>query len=144
MTGQTPLRVLVTGSRHADDSHRAGIRLALNHHVAQLGGSDGRPVVIVQGECPKGGADLYAQMWAVERWADGFDIKAESHPAEAFGPWPACGPLRNSHMVGLGAHLCLAFPLAGIRARSRGTWDTIEKAIAAGITTYIYPLAVVS
>lgn len=132
-----PLRVLVTGWRDANDrEHRSLIWRALDGITfnAQLGTPAGksRRIVVVHGACPYGGADRWAAEWA-ERSPY---ATAEPHPAEGFGPWPACGPKRNSHMVGLGADLCLGFP----GPRSRGTWDCLRKAVDAGIVAHIYPL----
>ena len=81
---------------------------------------------LVHGDC--GGADLMAAGIAHQKgWA------VEPHPAEGHGSWPSCGPKRNSHMVKLGADLCIGFPLVG----SKGTWDCIDKAIAKGISTTV-------
>jgi hypothetical protein len=83
-------------------------------------GSDGAP-----------GCDQLVDALVRERY-DGF--KLDPHPAEKFGRWPGCGPLRNSHMVALGAHVCLAFPCR----KSKGTVDCMTKAWKAGIPTRIW------
>ena len=94
-----PYRILVTGSR--DWSGRATIWRALGDAVAPV--PVDRELVIVSGACPRG-ADALA-----EEWARKYGATPERHPAEDFGPWPACGPIRNKHMVSLGADLTLAF-----------------------------------
>lgn len=100
-----PYRVLVTGSRDwpssttvwaALNEARAGVLLA------------GRRLTVVHGACPRG-ADAHAAAWC--KTARCFDdtVTEEAHRAEDFGPWPACGPIRNRHMVQLGADIALAF-----------------------------------
>lgn len=79
-----------------------------------------------------------------------YTIIAEPHPADWFRDCdencqhrprrrgercPAAGPLRNQHTVDLGADKCIAAPTEG----SRGTWDCVRRAKAAGI-----PVRVVS
>lgn len=94
-------------------------------------------VVIVHGAGPGAdgapGCDALADAFFREHFPE---VAIEPHPAENFGAWPECGPLRNTHMVGLGALLWLAFPCP----RSRGTHDTIEKALHAGQPVRIYPV----
>lgn len=126
-----PFRVLVTGSRRVTEDHaqqiRATLARACSAAIANL-----RPVVIVQGECPYGGADLVAKQWATA--TDG--VTSEDHPADWNTHGKAAGMLRNTAMVAAGADLCLAFPAPD----SRGTWDCLTKAAKAGIHTRIYPL----
>jgi len=100
-----PYRVLVTGSRDWHD------RAAIDDTLTALAAANtfhNRPTVIVHGACPTG-ADSIADDWA--RWHARRNplIEFERHPAETFGPWPACGPIRNKHMVSLGADACYAF-----------------------------------
>lgn len=47
---------------------------------------------------------------------------------------PKAGPERNQRMVDAGADVCLAFP----RVASKGTWDCVRRARAAGIKVLIY------
>jgi hypothetical protein len=91
-----------------------------------------RVVVVVQGECPYGGVDLVAK-----KWAEGSPgVASEGHPAEWDRLGRRAGPVRNAHMVSLGADVCLAFPAKG----SRGTWDCLQRAVDAGIPSHLYPL----
>jgi hypothetical protein len=110
----TATRLLVTGSRHWTDEDR--IRRALD--LFRL------PLVVVHGDCATG-ADAIVKRWAIE--TDG--AEEEPHPAD----WTAgrkAGPDRNQMMVDLGGYFaCLAFPMPG----SRGTYDCIRRAEAAGI-----------
>lgn len=105
-------RILVTGSRDWED-HDA-VRDALATAIYQK-----VPAVIVHGACPRG-ADAMASWW-VRRYRH-LDVTEEAHRAETFGPWPRCGPLRNEHMVNLGADICLAFigPCTSTRCRKPG------------------------
>jgi hypothetical protein len=92
--------------------------------------NSGRPLIVVHGQCPYGGVDLYAHQWAMR--CDG--ANPEPHPAERDANDRLLGPARNSHMVSLGAELCLAFPGPG----SRGTVDCAQKAINADIPTMFF------
>lgn len=111
-------RILITGSRHWDN--HGAIRRAL----ADLPGD----ATIVHGGCPTG-ADAYA-----DKIARMFGLAVEVHPADWGTHGRAAGPIRNQHMVDLGADLCLAFP----DTYSRGTWDCVRRARAAGIPTRVY------
>jgi hypothetical protein len=101
----TPYRVLVTGSRDWPTS--GVVWAALNDVRAELLPS-GRPLVVVHGACPTG-ADAQAADWAAITGQFTTGVTIERHPARDFGPWPACGPFRNKHMVSLGADACFAF-----------------------------------
>lgn len=112
-------RVLVTGSRRHSD-------VALHRTwLAKVDAAWGR-CTLVSGACPSG-TDLLCEQeatrlgWAVER-----------HPAD-WSMGGRAGPLRNQSMVDLGADVCIAFPLPG----SRGTWDCVNRAKAAGIPVRI-------
>jgi hypothetical protein len=130
----TPFRVLVTGSRHARGAdHERRIRLAILEATGHLKVSEMGRVVLVHGDAP--GVDAIAV--AIVRSLP-WPIQIESHPARAFGAWPECGPRRNSHMVSLGADICLAFPQPG----SKGTWDCARKAADAGIPVVLQTLPV--
>lgn len=110
-------RILVTGSRDWTSYHV--IRRALTDHG---------PGLVVHGAAR--GADTIA-----DTIAGSLGWPTEPHPAEwdryATG---AAGPIRNSAMVGLGADVCLAFPLG----RSSGTYDCARKAARAGIPVVLY------
>lgn len=132
MGGLAPFRVLITGSRHATlQQHGPAIRNELALAVGHIPSREMGRVVLVHGDAP--GVDQIAFL-AVQAWPWG--VQVEPHPAKDFGPWPACGPRRNTHMVNLGADICLAFPQPG----SRGTWDCAEKAVNAGIHTILRSL----
>jgi hypothetical protein len=127
-----PYRILVTGSRDWTDDTAIGEALS---EVIRPVWHD-RGVVIVHGGCPTG-ADRMAH-----EWADVFGVAVERHRAEDHGPWPRCGPLRNRHMVSLGADVCLAFigPCTSTRCRrpgphpSHGASGCADLAEQAGIT----------
>ncbi|MER7815626.1 DUF2493 domain-containing protein [Streptomyces sp. NPDC096153] len=129
-------RILVTGSRDWPD--RQAIWQALAEIVREL--PLGCEIVIVHGDCLTG-ADRQADDWALS-----FGARVERHRAETFGPWPACGPRRNAHMVGLGADICLAFigPCTSPRCRrprphdSHGTSGCAALAEQAGIPVRRY------
>lgn len=118
MTGR-PFRVLVTGSRTWTD-HDV-VRDAL---VAARYQQDG--MVVVHGACPSG-ADAIASWWV--RQFRHLGITEEAHPADWAQRGLAAGPIRNQHMVNLGADVCLAF----IHNGSRGASHTARIAEQAGI-----------
>ncbi|MFF7880994.1 SLOG family protein [Streptomyces sp. NPDC020794] len=129
-----PFRILVTGSRDWDDVDEVWLRLG--DAVGPIHRDNiSREIVIVHGDCPRG-ADAIADQWGRK-----YGATVEGHRAEDFGPWPRCGPIRNRHMVGLGADLCLAFigPCTKATCRkprphgSHGTTGCADLAEAAGI-----------
>ncbi|MFJ6729432.1 SLOG family protein [Streptomyces sp. NPDC091281] len=89
----------MTGSRDWTDQQAIAEALADAVHSIPVD----QETVLVSGACPRG-ADALA-----EQWARRYGLTIERHRAEDFGPWPACGPIRNKHMVQLGADLCIAF-----------------------------------
>ena len=127
----TPYRILVTGSRDWSDQDR--VWSGLGNTVAPI--PVDRDIVIVHGHCPRG-ADAIADLWARK-----YGTSIERHRAQDFGPWPACGPIRNQHMVNLGADICLAFigPCTSTRCRrpaphpSHGASGCADLAERAGI-----------
>lgn len=132
-----PYRILVTGSRDFPDDGRVGKQLtALLAATVFLGDT----LIVVHGACPTG-ADAQANEWAEWHRGHGAPIEIERHRAEDHGPWPKCGPIRNRHMVNLGADACLAFigPCTSPRCRrtdphdSHGTTGCADLAEKAGI-----------
>ena len=121
------MRILVTGSRSLSDYEL--VRSAIEEMVANSCAPD-EHVVIVHGACPYGGADEHAQHWAEVA----FNASHEPHPADFKKLGRKAGPLRNQEMVDLGADVCLAFPTSS----SRGTWDCVRRAKAAGIHVEVF------
>jgi hypothetical protein len=148
--GVEPLRILVTGWRYWPGSHsyvigealsavRAGVLPSARAPedptatLAFVARPDWRqrPVIVRHGMCPYGGADLWADRWAVQ-----YGHLVDRHPADRFGAnMRMAGPLRNSWMVEYGPKpdLCLAFP----GPNSSGTWDCVHKAARRGIETVV-------
>ena len=124
-------RVLVTGSRSLTDP--APVVRALTAELLHAQ-SLGLPMVVVEGQCPHGGADRFAESFYRGRAAAWFNIWHDPFPAnwEALGK--IAGPYRNSLMVAAGADVCLAFPTG----ESRGTWDCVRKAEDAGIPVKVF------
>lgn len=126
MNAPRPPRVLVTGSREWTDvdTIRDGLQwawaLLLRHPRA----------VLVQGECPYGGADAIAKdIW--ESWG----LSVESFPADRDpSTGRVLGPARNARMVASGATVCVAFPLPS----SRGTRNCMRLAAEAGILVEVF------
>lgn len=128
-----PFRVLVTGSRRCDAGGEVLVRAVLARICAPAR-AQGRPVIVVQGECPSGGVDRVARDWAEQTTG----VQSEGHPADWHIFGRNAGPQRNALMVSQGADICVAFPAPG----SRGTWDCLQKAAEAGVLGRVYPLGI--
>jgi hypothetical protein len=124
-----PYRILVTGWRGWPLADRLVVWSTLRHVVDLY--ANGRPVIVVHGQCPAGGVDLFADQWATT--TDG--VQSERWPAAWEQHGRRAGPLRNGQMVDAGADICLVFPGPG----SVGTWDCLRKAAAAGIWAWVVP-----
>lgn len=124
------MRVLITGSRDWTDVD------VISDALWEYRGQPGDYPTLVTGACPTG-ADAIA-----ERIASNNLWEIEEHPADWSGGRGA-GPLRNKHMVDLGADVCLAFighctsPRCHIDGRhpSHGATGCADLAEAAGIPT---------
>lgn len=113
-------RILVTGSRTWDDILRMTSELRDEVLAARMCGAS---PVIVHGACPRG-ADMIAA-----RWARGYDVPQEPHPADWAAHGKTAGFRRNAAMAALGADVCLAF----IKDGSPGATHCAEAAREAGI-----------
>ena len=140
------MRVLVFGSR--DWEHREQVfslldGLLLNHtlHCACLG--EDEEFVVIEGQCPYGGADKHAEDWA-KMAASGhpmipwkFTVEHLPFPANWDKHKKAAGPIRNREMAFKGkptvAYGFINKPLA----ESRGSKDMWEVATGANIPTYL-------
>ncbi|WP_306365350.1 SLOG family protein [Nocardia sp. CC227C] len=145
-------RVIVTGSRAypCEDDVWEALAMAIAEHC-----DVGDTFTVVHGACPTGADAAVVTWFALPDGGSGVKLVEEPHPAY----WetnclpdchhqprrnragrlycPAAGTRRNAEMVALGADLVLAFPLEGPRARSRGTWDCVDRARAAEIPVEI-------
>lgn len=119
-------RILVTGSRNWTDE--ATIEQALEDARRRLVGLG--PVTLVHGGCPTGADVIADRTWRA--WG----LPVEVHPADWERYGRRAGPIRNQHMVDLGADLVLAFPLGD----SRGTRGCIAAAMRAGMDVRIISL----
>ena len=130
-------RVIVAGGRNWRDRERVETVLRRAYAALSQGllfAADGVKAIpdqpmFVHGACPSG-VD-----WIVRDYCLRMGWMQDPHPADWEKHGKAAGPMRNQRMVDRGAGLCLAFPTA----ESRGTWDCIRRAVAAGIETRIYP-----
>lgn len=126
-------RILITGSRDWED--HATIANAILAAVEA-----GRPNVIVHGGCPTGADRLASEI------AEACNLPVETHVADWRKYGRSAGPIRNRHMVSLGADVCLAFigPCTAVRCKttlphpSHGASSTAKMAEAAGIPTRRY------
>lgn len=116
-------RVLITGGRDWTESSIVTSALdkvfwfCVEHNLTP---------VIVHGDCPTG-ADAIADEYARKRC-----MVVEPHQAD-WSQGRAAGPLRNQHMVSLGADICIAFNNGG-----RGTANCMKEARAAGIPLTVF------
>jgi hypothetical protein len=126
-------RILVTGSR--DWENRNVILLALGEALGELstrerdeGNPDWRApenYLLIHGDCPTGADAIADRIWREL----GLPVLARPALWKVWGK--KAGPLRNKHMVDLGADLCLAFIAPG----SRGAAGCAKLAETAGIET---------
>ena len=107
----TLFKVLVTGGREYSDTTTL-VKVLDEINECRLIG------ILIQGECPVGGADLLAKNWARAQSA-----WAWSCPAPFGQLGSAAGPWRNARMLDAARpHLVVAFP------GGAGTHDTVKKA----------------
>lgn len=114
------MRILTTGSREWWDVPL--INSVLDEY------SECCDVTLISGDCPKG-ADVACVNYA---YYAGWTV--ELHPADWIHYGKSAGFVRNSHMVKLGADVCVAF----IRNSSKGASMTAKLAIDKGIETRIF------
>jgi hypothetical protein len=112
-------RVLFSGSRHWSDE--APVRRIIESLPP---GS-----TVVHGGAR--GLDSVAGRLAAKR-----GLKVEVHPAD-WSQGRGAGPARNQDMVDLGADAVYAFPVEG----SKGTWDLVRRAEAAGLRVMVHETA---
>lgn len=132
MTDEQPYRLLVTGWRAWPVDLAWFIGLKIARAVIALDFPLRSRLVVMQGECPYGGADLWAK-----RFCEREGITCEGYPAEVMPNGRILGPQRNQRMVDLRPYACLAFPGPG---GGGGTRDCYMKALSAGIPAQIWPI----
>jgi hypothetical protein len=119
------MRVLITGDRSWV------CRELAEQVIRRLMFRYGPDVVIVHG-----GATGVDEAFATS--AERLGVNTEAHPVTG-EDWQRvgkrAGPLRNAHMVALGADICIAVHRS--IGESKGTKDCARRAIGAGIPTYL-------
>lgn len=116
------MRILICGSRNFTD--RDAIVRALEVQPIWPVGPE---TIIVHGAAR--GADTLAGEVAKQ-----FGFHVEAHPADWKQHGKAAGPIRNQEMLDSGVDVVLAFPLG----ESRGTWDMVRRARAAGVPVCVF------
>lgn len=118
--------VVITGSR--EWTQKKFLWLVLNAVYVRQG-----PFTMFHGDCHLGGADRDADEWGRTNPY----VTVRKFPATDYGPWPACGPIRNEDMVRTAVReygrenvYGVAFP----RGVSKGTRGTIELMVSHGIS----------
>ena len=122
------VRIIVTGCRDWEDTHR--ISKELEHELERFFyyQMDGPEITIVHGN--SGNVDDAANSFAVHR-----GLEQEFHPADWDTHGKAAGPIRNREMAQADADICLAF----WDGKSKGTLDMITQAVRHGIPVRIVP-----
>lgn len=139
----TPLRMIVTGSRHLHDAPLVFRELA--REWRQHAGPDGDlpPLVVIHGGCPPRkdgtpGADQLADRWARDMQRAGMPVTIEVFRADWARYGKPAGPIRNGEMVAARADVAVGFPM-GV---SSGTRDCLRQAADAGIPVVVHESAV--
>ncbi len=130
MTRLREMRLLVAGSRGYDCARVWQDLDSFDfYHPDWIGSNLDGEVVFVHGGCPDS-PDEWASKWAATHGyaEDVFEAEWGTHGK-------AAGPIRNSAMIASGVDLVFAF----WDGKSRGTKDTIDKALAAGLEVRIFP-----
>lgn len=124
------MRVLVTGDRFYDDSKIVSAVLDGLYLLHQEDDPYG-PFVVIEGQCPKGGADLFAEEWA--KRTGGVDHRPV--PADWDTHHKAAGPIRNRKMLKEERpDVVVAFH--DDLEHSKGTKDMVTIADKAGVPVY--------
>lgn len=118
-----PFRVVVTGGRdYTDTDWIDAVLLTVKATVERV---QGTTMQLAHGACPTG-VDMLA-----DRWARREDVVTVPYPAEAYGAWPSCGPIRNKAMLDdQQPHLVVAFP------GGRGTQHCVAQARERGLRVF--------
>lgn len=114
------MKIMVTGSRHHDDVDLIWDAL---DETAEFWSE----ITLMEGGAL--GADRIAR-----EWAQSINLAVATYEADWVKHGRAAGPIRNQAMVDDRPDIVLAFPLDD----SRGTYDAIRRARAAGIEVRIY------
>lgn len=116
-------KILVTGSRNWAD------RQIIWEAIREVADPDPHSNILIQGECPYGGADLIAKEIALE-----MEMPVLCYPAKFKSMGKPAGPIRNMKMVALRPEIVLGFPLEG----SIGTWHCLNEARGHLIPARVY------
>lgn len=116
------MRVIITGDRAwycPDLAHEVVGRLLLKY---------GPALTVIHGAAS--GVDA-----AFAEACSDLDVTQERHPADWDRYGKGAGPRRNAEIISAGADLCIA--VHRFLPNSKGTKDAVQRAIAAGIPTYL-------
>ena len=118
-------KLIICGGRHFDDYE--ALERVVDKVISELNSSEESE--IVSGHCQ--GTDLLGELYAEKH-----GLKCSVFPAkwEKFGK--AAGPIRNSEMIDYISDSENPMVIAFVGPNSKGTMDTVNKAVKAGFTIY--------
>ena len=121
-------RIIICGGRHFKDYNALE---SLVDSVLVEKGLSNNEVEIVSGHCE--GADMLGELYAKNH-----RIICKVFPAEWTKYGRAAGPIRNSHMIEYASESAIPIVVAFVSPRTKGTTDTVNKAIKRGFSIFRY------
>ena len=121
-------RIIICGGRHFKDYNALE---SLVDSVLVEKGLSNNEVEIVSGHCE--GADMLGELYAEKH-----GIICKVFPAEWENYGRAAGPIRNSQMIEYASESAIPIVVAFVSPRTKGTTDTVNKAIKRGFSIFRY------
>lgn len=121
-------RIIICGGRHFNDYE--ALESLVNSALTEKG-LDSNEVEIVSGHCE--GADMLGELYAEKH-----GIVCKAFPAEWEKYGRAAGPIRNSQMIEYASESAIPIVVAFVSPRTKGTTDTVNKAIKRGFSIFRY------
>lgn len=120
------LKILICGDRNWTDE--SSILNVLNRLITAFG----KRIMIIEGECPYGGADLYAKEGAIK-----LGLKHKGYAADWDKYGRKAGPIRNQKMIDKESPAMVIAFHSNIE-KSKGTKDMVNRATKTGIPCYLF------
>ena len=119
-------RIIICGGRHFDDYET--LEKVVDKVISELKLTS-QEIEIVSGNCQ--GTDLLGELYAEKH-----ELKCTVFPAKWKKFGKAAGPIRNSEMIDYISDSENPIVIAFVSPNSKGTMDTVNKAVKAGFTVY--------